>query len=242
MKNCKKPILLLFLFMIICGSLVYGVKSIFFKDLDILEPINNILNADKQVVANGYTEATTKPIKQKEEPVNLPYSEVEGSPYDEIGIYEGEDNGEYLYSNPPTFEDDGSIIFDGLTLTELTNKLNKSLKSNLTNTGYFYADYTRKTGLDPYIAVAITLEETGCSSVYGCASWAVSRNNWGGMIGFSYTTLNKGLEAHLNNLYYGYWSKGLTNVDSIAHKYNPSNEFEYARKIRNWIEVVKNKE
>ena len=228
--------------MVVCVSLMYGVKSIFFKDLDILEPMRSILNADKKVSSNNYVEAVTKAVKTEEVNTNKPYSEVEGTNDDDFIIHDSVDTGEYVYSNPPTFDDDGSIIFDGMTITELTNKLNKSLKSNLTNTGYFYADFTRRTGFDPYLAVAITLEETGCSSVYGCSSWAVSKNNWGGMIGCNYPTLDKGLEAYFNNLYNNYWSQGLNTPELIAGKYNPSNAFNYGQKIRRWMEAVKNKE
>ncbi|MCR5482792.1 MAG: hypothetical protein K6E99_00065 [Bacilli bacterium] len=242
MKNSKKPILLLFLFLIICVSLMFGVKKIFFADLNILEPIRKIMNPEKNASLNGYVEAVTKAVKTEEVKTNKPYSEIEGTNDEDFTIYEGNDTGEYVYSTPPTFEDDGSIIYDGMTITELTDKLNKSLKSNLTNTGYFYADFTRRTGFDPYLAVAITLEETGCSSSAGCASWAVSRNNWGGMIGCNYETLDKGLEGYFNNLYNGYWSQGLNTPELIAGKYNPSNAYNYAQKIRRWMEVIKNKE
>ena len=242
MKSCKKQILILFLFIIVSAFLMVGVKKIFFADLNVLEPIKKIMKVEKSIKTNGYVEAVTKAVKTEDNKINKPYSEVEGNNEEDFIIHEDNVNGEYVYSNPPTFEDDGSIIYDGMTITELTDKLNKSLKSNLTNTGYFYADFTRRTGFDPYLAVAITLEETGCSSSTGCASWAVSRNNWGGMIGCNYETLEKGLEGYFNNLYNGYWSQGLNTPELIASKYNPSNAYNYSQKIRRWMEVVKNKE
>lgn len=242
MKQYFKPLMLCGICLLICCSVFYGIKAYFFGDLDILEPIKN-LGAKNRVNASGaFVEAVTKAVPTQETTKAI-VTEVDGITDDtDVVIYDSEDTGNYVYSTPPTFEDDGSIIFDGMTITELTNKLNKSLKSNLTNTGYFYADFTRRTGFDPYLAVAITLEETGCSSYYGCSSWAVSKNNWGGMIGCSYSTLDEGLEAYFNNLYKNYWAIGLNTPEAIAGKYNPANAYNYGQKIRRWMEAVKNKE
>ena len=240
MKHNIKPLIVCFICLVLCFSVFFGIKAFFFGDLSILDPIKNISGESDMKASESYIEAVTKAVATEQTTTKV-VVEVNGITDDDVYIYEGEDTGNYAYSIAPTFEDDGSIIFDGKTLTELTNQLNKSLKSNLTNTGYFFADYTRRTGMDPYLAVAISLEETGCSSVNGCASWAVSRNNWGGMIGCNFDTFDDGLNAYLNNLYNGYWSKGLTTPELVANKYNPANAFNYGQKIRRWMDVIKNK-
>ena len=76
-------------------------------------------------------------------------------------------------------EDDGSVIYDGLTITELTEKLNKNLNSTLSNTGIYFANYYIKTGLDPYLSVSIVLHETGCK--WNCSTLVKECNNIGGI-------------------------------------------------------------
>ena len=58
------------------------------------------------------------------------------------------------------------IVYDGMTLDELAEKLNRSLKSTLSDTGMSFAKYAVEMGIDPYLAVAIVLHETGCN--YSC--------------------------------------------------------------------------
>ena len=69
---------------------------------------------------------------------------------------------ENIVTKPKEEINNDKIVYDGLTLAQLTEKLNKNLKSTLTNTGHYFANYYLKTGLDPYLAVAIVLQETGC--------------------------------------------------------------------------------
>ena len=56
------------------------------------------------------------------------------------------------------------IVFEGMTLEELGEKLNRSLKSTLKGQGYNIAKYAIEYDVDPYMAVAIMLHETGCDS------------------------------------------------------------------------------
>ncbi len=135
-------------------------------------------------------------------------------------------------------------VYDGLTLTELTNKLNKSLSSNLTNKGYLFANYTKETGLDPYLAVAIVLEETGCR--YSCSNLVQTCNNVGGIKGNGncngyqgYATLDEGIKSYLDLLYNNYYSKGLTTPENINPFYAESTA--WASKINNYIDYVKSK-
>ena len=146
----------------------------------------------------------------------------------------------------PEIIDDGSIIYDGLTVTELTNKLNKSLPSHLTNTGYFFAEYTKKTGLNPYLSVAIVLLETGCN--WQCSYIMVNCNNIGGLKGHgrcgntgysAYDSLGEGIVSYLDILYNGYMLKGLDTPEKMASTYAESPE--WARKVNTYIEQIKAK-
>lgn len=141
-------------------------------------------------------------------------------------------------------EDNGEIIYDGLTLTQLTEKLNKNLNSNLTNTGIYFANYYIKTGLDPYLAVAIVLQETGCK--WTCSKLVRNCNNIGGMKGSpkcdggsykKYDTLENGINGYLDMLYNNYYSKGLTTPELINPKYASSTS--WSTKVNSYIDTIK---
>ena len=53
------------------------------------------------------------------------------------------------------------IVYDGKTLDELSMTLNKSLSSTISDKGYLIASYSLEKGVDPYMATAIILHETG---------------------------------------------------------------------------------
>lgn len=145
----------------------------------------------------------------------------------------------------PIIEDDGNIIYDGLTLTQLTDKLNKNLNSTLSNTGYYFAEYTKKTGLDPYLAVAIVLHETGCK--WTCSSLVRDCNNIGGMKGsgtkcnssgyLQYNSLEEGINGYLDMLYNNYYSKGLTTAELMNSKYAASTT--WSANINKYIDEIR---
>ena len=144
----------------------------------------------------------------------------------------------------PKVEDNGEIIYDGLTLTQLTEKLNKNLKSTLTNTGHYFANYYLETGLDPYLAVAIVLQETGCK--WTCSKLVRNCNNIGGMKGYpkcnggsyrKYDSLEEGINGYLNMLYKNYYSKGLTTPELINPKYATSTS--WSVNVNSYINSIK---
>lgn len=136
--------------------------------------------------------------------------------------------------------DDNSVVFDGLTLTELSNKLNKNLSSTLTDTGIYFANYTKKTGLDPYLAVAIVLHETGCK--WTCSSLVRNNYNIGGLKSggkfIKYNSLEEGIDGYLNILYNNYYSKGLNTAELMQSKYAPSSTT-WTEKINWYINKIK---
>ena len=146
----------------------------------------------------------------------------------------------------PTIVDDGSIIYDGMTITELTDKLNRSLGDYLSNTGYYFAKYTRDTGMDPYLSVAIVLLETGCK--WKCSSLTYECNNIGGLKGGNscngksysrYDTLEEGIDSYLNIIYNNYYLKGLDTPEKMGPKYAYSTL--WAEKVNTYIKEIKEK-
>ena len=166
--------------------------------------------------------ATTEAIKKVENSL----TNVITSGYDDLEEFVDVEPSKYPYLVAPTFEDDGSIIYDGMTLTELTDLLNKSLGSYMTNTGYFFANYTKRTGINPYLSVAIVLLETGCK--WKCSTLTVECNNIGGLKGSGscrggsyskYNSLDEGITSYLDIIYKKYNVKGLDTPVKMAGNY-----------------------
>ena len=105
-----------------------------------------------------------------------------------------------------------------------------------------FARYSIEYGVDPYLAVAITLHETGCK--WNCSNLVQSCNNVGGMKGSgcgsyaSFNTLEEGIEAMISNLSRNYISQGLTTPESIGTKYAASST--WASKINYYIDTIRN--
>lgn len=142
--------------------------------------------------------------------------------------------------------DSDKIVFDGLTLEELGNKLNRSLESVLANQGSFIASYSLEKGVDPYLATAIMLHETGCS--YKCSSLVTYCNNVGGMKGSpgcgggsyrSFATLEDGIRAFIDNLANNYYAAGLTTPELMNHRYAESTA--WASRVNAHISNIKSK-
>ena len=138
-----------------------------------------------------------------------------------------------------------AIIYEGMTLDELALKLNNSLSSDLSGYGMSFAKYSTQYGVDPYLALAITLLETGCK--WGCSSLVKQCNNVGGMkgagscLGSSYATfasLDAGIEAMIKNLSYNYIQKGLVTPEQINTRYATSSTWAY--KVNNYISAIRN--
>ena len=134
------------------------------------------------------------------------------------------------------------IVYDGMTLEELSNKLDRSLKNELSGKGYLYASYSLEKGVDPYLAVAISLEETGCN--WNCSSLVRTCNNVGGMKGTGcgsygyFNTLDDGIRAFIDNIQRNYVAYGLTTADTMNSKYaeNPM----WSVNVNNYINRIKN--
>ena len=133
-----------------------------------------------------------------------------------------------------------SIVYDGMTMDELADKLERSMNSDLDGKGRLFATYSIELGLDPYLALAIVLHETGCS--YSCSGLLQSHNNLGGLKGgdgyyMSFPTLDDGIKGFLDILYDRYYSQGLTTPELMNPVYAESTT--WASKINWYIEQIK---
>lgn len=142
-------------------------------------------------------------------------------------------------------EEKKEIVYDNLTIDELAQKLDKNLKSTLSGYGMVFAESALKYQVDPYLALAIVLHETGCG--FGrCSTLASKCNNIGGMKGTpgcggaykKFNTLNEGIEAFFQNLSKNYYQKGLTTPETIGKKYAESTT--WPQKIHYYMELIRN--
>lgn len=138
------------------------------------------------------------------------------------------------------------IVYDGMTLDELSAKLDKSLKSTLKGKGYLYASYSLEKGVDPYLAVAVTLHETGCN--WKCSELVRKCNNVGGQKGRpgcnggsyqKFSTLDEGIKAMIDNLKVNYYNHGLNTPEKMNRKYAASKS--WSSKVNYYIKSIKSK-
>ncbi len=136
------------------------------------------------------------------------------------------------------------IVYEGMTLSELAAKLDRSLNSTLSGYGYQFASKAVELGIDPYLAVGIVLHETGCT--WNCSSLVRECNNVGGMKGSpgcgggsykAFATLEEGIDSYMNNLYNNYYAYGLTTPEAMNSKYAASTT--WAAQVRNYMNKLR---
>ena len=142
---------------------------------------------------------------------------------------------------PPRVE-----VYESMTLEELGEKLNRSLGSDIVaGKGPLIAAECINKGVDPYIATAILLHETGCGS--SCSSLSRTCYNFGGQKGApgcnggsykQFSSIDEGLVGLIDNLNNNYFSKGLNTVESIGPRYAESGT--WVSKINWYVEKIRN--
>ncbi len=141
---------------------------------------------------------------------------------------------------PPRVE-----VYEGMTLEELAVKLDRNLGNGIVaGKGSLIATECINKGVDPYVAVAILLHETGCR--YSCSSLAKTCYNFGGQKGSPgcnggaykrYNSIDEGLVGFIDNLYRNYYSKGLRTVATIGPRYAESNT--WVSKINTYVAQIR---
>lgn len=138
------------------------------------------------------------------------------------------------------------IVYDGMTMDELADKLNRSLKNELSGYGHLYASYSLEKGVDPYIAVAISLHETGCNG--HCSTLMTECNNVGGQKGSptcgnygyrGFATLEDGIKGYIDNLSNNYFGIGLNTPELMAKKYAGSTS--WPEKVNYYVNLIKSR-
>ena len=131
------------------------------------------------------------------------------------------------------------VVYDGLTMDELVVKLNKNLNSTLAGKGDLYAKYSIEYGVDPYLALAISLHETGCNDE--CSNLVKTKNNVGGMMGKNgalvFPTLEEGIQKFIKNIKKNYYDYGLTTAVEMNPKYAADKK--WAEQVNGYIETIK---
>lgn len=134
-------------------------------------------------------------------------------------------------------------VYDNLTLEELAARLNRNLgNAALAGKGELIASYCLSKGVDPYVATAIMIHETG----RGTSTMIRTCNNVAGQKGSpscmgsykGYPTIDDGIRGAIDNLYKNYYAVGLNTVEKIGPRYAESNT--WVSKINNYISKIKN--
>lgn len=135
------------------------------------------------------------------------------------------------------------VVYDGLTMQELSDKLNRSLNSTISGKGELFARLSVDYGVNPYLAVAIVMHETGCK--WECSNLLKTCNNVGGMKGAggcgggeyaAFPSLDEGIEAYMSNLNRNYFSYGLTTPEAMGPKYAASTT--WAAQVRSYMNQI----
>lgn len=136
---------------------------------------------------------------------------------------------------------ENEIVYEGKTLDELTSIIEKSLNSTISGKGELITSYSLERGVDPFLATAIILHETGCK--WGCSRLVNECNNVGGQKGkgcgsYAYfENLEEGIRKFIDNLYNNYISCGLTTPEEINSKY--AEDPNWAKNVSKYIEIIK---
>jgi len=209
---------------VLCFTLSFAVITTFYIK-EYHESLNEVAYIEKSVKADELETAKEETNTEAKEETNTEAKEEETNSTEEVEVVEP------------------AIVYDGLTLEELSSKLDRTLSSTLSGKGYLYASYSLEKGVDPYLAVAITMEETGCA--WGCSNLVVSCNNVGGMKGSgcgsyaAFSSIDDGIKAFIDNIARNYVAYGLTTAETMNPKYaeNPM----WASNVNAYIEKIKNR-
>ena len=133
-------------------------------------------------------------------------------------------------------------VYEGMTLDEVANQLNKSLKNEIAGKGMLIASKALELGVDPFVATAIIMHETGCGQS-SCSHIARTCYNFGGQKGSGcgayqrYSSVDEGLEGMISNLYRNYYARGLTTVETIGPRYAESST--WVGMINSYVSKIK---
>ncbi|MBH6920313.1 C40 family peptidase [Clostridioides difficile] len=100
---------------------------------------------------------------------------------------------------------------------DMINKLNKVFKNKLSNTGNIFVKYSNAYKVNAALMAAISIHETG----NGSSSLCKNKNNFFGMKGMSFSSVDEGIKKGISNLSRNYIYTGRKTLESIRDKYAP---------------------
>lgn len=100
---------------------------------------------------------------------------------------------------------------------DMINKLNKVFKNKLSNTGNIFVKYSNAYKVNAALMAAISIHETG----NGSSSLCKNKNNFFGMKGMSFGSVDEGIKRGISNLSRNYIRIGRKTLESIRDKYAP---------------------
>lgn len=126
------------------------------------------------------------------------------------------------------------------------SQINESLNSTLSGKADVIVNYSLEYNVEPYLATAIILRETGCK--LECINLVKKCNNAAGQKGSpscngsSYKkqdTLTEGIKGAIYNIYINYVKYNLLTAEQMNHKY--LNDPECANQVNKYINEIKTK-
>ncbi|MDC9291550.1 XkdQ/YqbQ family protein, partial [Clostridioides difficile] len=100
---------------------------------------------------------------------------------------------------------------------DMINKLNKVFKNKLSNTGNIFVKYSNAYKVNAALMAAISIHETG----NGSSSLCKNKNNFFGMKGMSFSSVDEGIKKGISNLSRNYIHTGRKTLERIRDKYAP---------------------
>jgi hypothetical protein len=227
----KKKFKVLLSLICIILSFILTILCLFFVD-------DNKIMSNKSVSANIGATSSKMPneVEVKEVNVSNDTNEVDDNNSND------KNTSDEVVEDEKEEVDEPQVVYDGMTLEELASKLDRSFKNELSGKGYLYASYSLEKDVDPYLAAAISLEETGCN--WKCSTLVVTCNNVGGMKGSgcgsygAFATLDDGIKAFIDNISRNYVAYGLTTADAMNSKYAENSA--WSTNVNNYISIIKN--
>ncbi len=138
------------------------------------------------------------------------------------------------------------IVYEDMTKEQVIEQIDKSLSSTLEGTGSVFVEKSLERGVDPYVAVAISLYETGCK--WGCSSLVRDCYNLGGLKGSpscngtsfkKYDSLEEGIDAYINVIA-SYYRYGMNTPEKMERRYTGGSTT-WASKVNAYIKSIKSK-
>lgn len=138
------------------------------------------------------------------------------------------------------------IVYDNMTMSELSAKLNRSMKDTIAGKGELLASYSLEKGVDPYVALSIILLESGCNSGR-CSGLTRNCYNVGGQKGSpgcnggsykAFSNIDEGIKSFVDNLA-TYYARGLNTPEKMNSRYAESQV--WAQKVRSYMSSISRK-